>query len=223
MSRTMPTEHVTSSAFLTLAQWFSPSYPLGSFAYSHGLETAIQSGAVTTAADLQGWLADLIEHGSVRNDVILLRLAYGAETSEERAEVDAATRAFAASSERLLEADLQGSAFARTTSAIWGTEAPNLTNPVAVGAAARGLNLPEELTALMYAQAFVSNLVSAAVRLVPLGQTEGQTTLAALSPRCVGIVEATVGTTLDDLSSTTFAFDIAAMRHETLQTRIFRS
>jgi urease accessory protein len=219
----MHTDHVASGAYLTLAQWFSPSYPLGSFAYSHGLETAIQSGAVTTAADLQDWLADLVKHGSVRNDVILLRLAYGAETSKQCAEVDAAAQAFAASSERLMEANLQGGAFARTTSAIWGTETPNLTNPVAVGAAARTLNLPVDLTALMYAQAFVSNLVSAAVRLVPLGQTEGQTTLAALSPLCASIVEATAGTTLDDLSSTTFAFDIAAMRHETLQPRIFRS
>ena len=213
----------TNEDILTLAQWFSPSYPLGSFAYSHGLETAIQSGAVRAATDLQDWMADLIEHGTVRNDMILLRLSYDAKTATERTAINATARAFAASSERLMEADLQGAAFARTTSAIWNTETPSLTNPVTVGAAARRLNLPVELTVLMYAQAFASNLVSAAVRLVPLGQTEGQAALAELAPLCADMVGKTVGATLEDLSSTAFAFDIAAMRHETLQPRIFRS
>lgn len=213
----------TDNAVLTLAQWFSPSYPLGSFAYSHGLETAIQSGVVSTADDLHGWLRDLISHGSVRNDCILLRLAFDAESDAERAEIDAAARAFAASAERSRETDLQGAAFARTTSAIWATDTPDMTNPVAVGTVARRLNLPVALTASMYAQAMVSNLVSAAVRLVPLGQTEGQRVLATLSPLCSGLAEDTADTTMDDLSSTTFAFDIAAMRHETLQPRIFRT
>lgn len=213
----------TSADILTLTQLFSPSYPLGSFAYSHGLETAIHAGDVATVDELRVWLEDLIEYGGVRNDVILLRCAYEAKSNAECAAINSAARAFAASSERLMEADLQGAAFARTTSAIWGGDAHDLAHPVAIGAAARRLALPVDLTAVMYAQAFVSNLVSAAVRLVPLGQTEGQATLAKLSPLCADVVEKTTGATLDDLSGTTFSLDIAAMRHETLQPRIFRS
>lgn len=215
----MPTE----AQILTLAQWFSPSYPLGSFAYSHGLEQAIVEGHVTSAATLKAWLHDVVLHGSGRNDCILLRAAYAADTDAALTEVDAYARAFAASAERLSEAQVQGDAFARTTQAIWGIGGGPACYPVAVGAAAARADLPVALTAQMYLHAFVSNLVSAAVRLVPLGQTEGQATLAALTPLCLQVTEETAGCGLDDLGGTAFLSDIAAMRHETLEHRIFRS
>lgn len=212
----------TNAQILTLTQWFSPSYPIGAFAYSHGLETAIQGGVVTSAATLKDWLADVLEHGSGRTDCILLRAAYACEP-DALAEVDAVAQAFSASSERLHEARLMGDAFGRTTAAIWGGDTPPLTGAVAVGAAARREGIPVELTAAMYLQAFASNLVSAAVRLVPLGQTEGQTVLAELTPLCEAVADGCKGATLDDLHSTAFLSDIAAMKHETLQPRIFRT
>ena len=107
--------------------------------------------------------------------------------------------------------------------AIWGGDAPDCTNPVAVGWAARRLGLPINLTASMYLQAFASNLVSAAVRLVPLGQTEGQATMSDLTPLCAEIAEVTETADIDDLHGTAFLSDIAAMQHETLQHRIFRT
>jgi urease accessory protein len=215
----MPTE----SDVLTLAQWFSPSYPLGSFAYSHGLEVAIGAGQITSAETLQNWLSDVMLNGSGRNDCILLRAAFMAEGPQRLAQVDAHARAFAASAERLAETQLQGEAFARTTKAVWGNDLPPASHPVAVGYAAAVARLPLALTAQMYLQSFVSNLVSGAVRLVPLGQTEGQAVLAALTPLCAQIVEDTAQCTLDDLASIAFLSDIAAMRHETLEHRIFRS
>lgn len=213
----------TDGDLLTLAQWFSPSYPLGSFAYSHGLEMAIVTGRIVSAASLQDWLADVLAHGTGRNDCILIRAAHACQDQDEVAEVDAHARAFASSAERLAETQLQGGAFARTTAAIWGGTLPDLTHPVAVGYAAGRLALPLELTAQMYLQAFVSNLVSAAVRLVPLGQTEGQACLAALSALIGGTVGETRGAALDDLAGCAFLSDVAAMRHETLEHRIFRS
>lgn len=208
---------------MTLTQWFSPAFPIGAFAYSHGLETAIKSGQVATSGDLQTWLSDVLEHGTGRNDCILLRAAYACEDEAALGEVNAAASAFAGSAERLKEAVLQGAAFAKTTNAIWDGEAPNCTNPVAVGYAARRLDLPEGLTASMYLQAFASNLVSAAVRLVPLGQTEGQATLTALTPLCAKVASDTEVADIDDLHSTAFLSDIAAMKHEILTHRIFRT
>lgn len=217
--RRMPTE----ADILTLTQWFSPAFPVGAFAYSHGLETVIKSGQIATSGDLYAWLADVLEHGSGRNDCILLRTAYRCDDEAALGDVDAAARAFAGSAERLKETTLQGAAFAKTTNAIWQGEAPDCANPVAVGYAARRLELPVSLTAAMYLQAFVSNLISAAVRLIPLGQTEGQATLAALTPLCLKVAKNTEACEISDMSSAAFLSDIAAMRHETLEHRIFRT
>jgi urease accessory protein len=213
----------TDAHFLTLNQWFSPAFPTGAFAYSHGLETAIKSGQIATSGDLYRWLADVLEHGSGRNDCILLRAAYRCEDEVALSVVNATARAFVGASERLKETTLQGAALTKTINAIWGGDAPDCTNPVAVGWAARRLGLPINLTASMYLQAFASNLVSAAVRLVPLGQTEGQATMSDLTPLCAEIAEVTETADIDDLHSTAFLSDIAAMQHETLQHRIFRT
>jgi urease accessory protein len=208
---------------LLLTQWLSPSFPVGAFAYSHGLETEIQAGRIASAQDLQHWLVDVLEFGSGQSDCILLRAAYGCDTAAELVAVDASARAFAPSAERLRETVLQGAAFGQTTAAIWGDGQGDLTYPVAVGAAARRLGLDISLTAAMFLQAFTSTLVSVAVRLVPLGQTEGQRVLAALAPLCQNIATQTEGMGLVSLHSTAFLSDIAAMNHETLSHRIFRS
>jgi urease accessory protein len=212
----------TDHGLLTLAQWLSPAFPVGAFAYSHGLETAIQSGVIGSAQDLQDWLEDVLAHGSGRNDAVLLHAAYCAPAAE-LVHVNDTALAVTASAERVLETQLQGGAFCQTTAAIWGTMNDDLVYPVAVGAAAARLHLDPTLTAALYLQSFAGNLVSAAVRAVPLGQTEGQRVLAALSPLCVRIADETATATLDDLHSTAFLSDIAAMHHETLQPRIFRS
>ena len=204
---------------LILAQWFSPAYPVGGFAYSHGLETAIAEGVVRDRAALQAWLEGVLAQGSGRTDAILLAAAHRGEI----AEADALARALAPSAERLRETVLQGEAFARTTAAIWGIALPPLAYPVAVGAAARALALPVEATARHYLQGFAGNLVSAAVRLVPLGQTEGQTCLAALAPLCARLAAETSDGDLDETGGAAFLSDIAAMRHETLHVRLFRS
>ena len=214
----MPTDPI-----LILSQWFSPAYPLGSFAYSHGLETAIQDRRITTATHLEEWLTDVLEHGSGCADAVLLHAAHGCGGVDDVLEVDAQARAYAASAERLIESDQQGAAFARTTRAIWGLDLPDLMHPVAVGYAAGRLALPAELTATLYLQSFAANLVSCAVRLVPLGQTEGQAVLHRLTRLCPAISAQAALDGLDGLMGAAFASDIAAMRHETLTHRIFRT
>ncbi|MEZ5768554.1 MAG: urease accessory UreF family protein [Paracoccaceae bacterium] len=212
-----------TDAVLTLAQWLSPAYPVGAFAYSHGLEAAVAVGWVLDGADLEDWLTEVLETGAGHNDALLLAAAYRAETPDALAEVDATARAFAASKERLAETDQQGAAFTSTTHAIRGGDPTPRTYPVAVGAAAARADLPLDLTQEMYLQAFLSNLVAAGQRLLPVGQTAGQAILHRLTARIPAVAAATRSGDLEMHSATAFLPDIAAMRHDTQATRIFRT
>jgi urease accessory protein len=212
----------TATDLLTLTQWFSPAFPVGAFAYSHGLEWAIDVGDVTSAEQVSVWVSDVLRHGAGWNDSLFITAAYHSGT-DDLAEIDAMSRAFAASAERLKETHLQGAAFCDVTGAIWAVELKGLTYPVAVGRAARLQGLPLDLTNQVYLQAFVSNLAAVAMRLVPLGQTEGQRLIRDLTPLCCTIAEAAANATLDDLASSSFMTDIAAMKHETQYSRIFRT
>ena len=211
-----------AAAVLTLAQWFSPSFPIGAFSYSHGLETAIAEGHVTDAAGVEHWVADILRRGAGRNDAILLVAGYDADATALAAH-DALARALAPSQERLLEADQQGAAFARTVRDVWGHDVPDMVMPLAVGAAAGRQGLPLALTVETYLHSFAANLVSAAVRLVPLGQTEGQKVVLRLKSVIAEVAALALTQTIDDIGAATFAADISAMRHETQYARIFRS
>lgn len=221
IATTTGTRRMTTD-FLTLAQLLSPSFPVGAFAYSNGLETAIADGMICTAADLENWLTALLTHGSARADAVLLNVAYTAD-ADDLAMIDATARAFAASSERLMEADLQGAAFCDTITAVWDIPLAHLTYPVAVGSTARAMSLDLELTTAMYLQSIVANLSAAAMRLVPLGQTDGQRVQTALKPLCQTVASDLIGATLDYLHSSAFMSDIVSMRHETQYSRVFRT
>lgn len=208
---------------LTLMQWLSPGYPVGAFAYSHGLERMVENGQVHSAASFQDWLSDILEHGAGRADAILLHSAYRATNPRALAELDDLARALSPSSERRMETELQGEAFAATTAAIWGGEPAPRAYPVAVGAVAHRHGIDATLTCASYLHAFAANLTSAAIRLIPLGQTEGQAVLANMLPLCQQLAEETAALSPDDIGSSAFAADIASMQHETQYSRQFRS
>ncbi len=214
----MPTE----AAILTLAQWFSPAYPVGAFSYSHGLESLVETGAVTDTDSLLDWLGDVLRYGAGQSDARFLIAAWRAD-AQEVGTVDTLCRAFAPSKERLQETDLQGAAFCEVTAAVWGFDLAGLTYPVALGRAAALGGMPAALTTRLYLQAFVANLVAAAQRLLPIGQTEGQRLIRALAPLISDITEQALAGSLDDLSGTAFLADIASMKHETQYSRIFRT
>ncbi len=212
-----------AAALLTLAQWLSPAFPVGAFSYSHGLEWAVETGDVADAATFQSWLRAILAEGAGRNDAILLAAAFGATGPTRIHEIDMLARALAPSRERLRETVQQGAAFARTASHIWPLSLPALTYPVAVGVGARALDLPLRDTLLMYLHGLAGNLTSAAIRLIPLGQTEGQAALADLCATCADIATLAPDQTLDDLGACTFLADIASMKHETQYSRLFQS
>ncbi|WP_152460011.1 urease accessory protein UreF [Ruegeria sp. THAF33] len=208
---------------LTLTQWLSPAYPVGGFAYSHGLEAAIEQGRVAGADQTGDWVATVLQHGSGWNDALFLVAAYDAADRAALTRIDTTARAMCAGSERLMETDLLGRAFGFVTGDIWGLDLQRLTYSVAVGRAARMQNLPRLLVTQMFLQAFMSNLVACATRLVPLGQTDAQRLIRDLTPLCADIAETAQQTGLSELSSTTFMTDIATMQHETQYSRIFRT
>lgn len=206
-----------------LHAWLSPAYPVGAFSYSHGLEFAVTTGDVTNASELQAWVTDVTLLGSGRNDVILLSHAYRADSDDALNQLAALAEALAPSRERHLEAMAQGAAFARTTSDVWTDEMQGMPYPVAIGVAARNHGIAIESTASLYLHSFVANIISAGVRFIPLGQTEGQKVLAALFEPIEKLVATALTLSLEDLGSTAFRADMASMQHETMQTRIFRS
>ena len=139
------------------------------------------------------------------------------------AELDALARAWQPSRERLREAERQGTAFVQVTADVWDLDLPPMLLPVALGEAARQMDMSVEPVAALYLQSFAGNLVSAAQRLMPLGQTAAQGVLARLAPLCAELAAGTEGLTLEDMASCAFLSDVASMKHETLEPRLFQS
>lgn len=212
---------------LRLLTWLSPAFPTGAFAYSQGLEWAVEAGDVTDRDSLREWLRDVLRHGAARSDCILLRHAH--RVAGDRAaleELTALATATATSRERRLESLGQGNAFVAAAGPWRGALFDGMEQvpyPVAVGALAGASGIAEDDAALGFLQAAAGNLVSAAVRLVPLGQSAGLAVLAALEADLLAVAEVTRTATLDDLGTACFRADLAAMRHETQYTRLFRS
>ncbi|HEV7259685.1 MAG TPA: urease accessory protein UreF [Bosea sp. (in: a-proteobacteria)] len=223
------------AAHLPLMVWLSPSFPVGAFAYSHGLEWAFESGDLHDAATLQDWLEALVSHGSLRNDLILFACAARAvETGDDAALVEIAELALALanSAERRLETVTQGNAFVTALRAAWpcaaidrlkAAWAGDVAYPLAVATASAGHGLPLAASLEAYGLAFVANLVSASVRLGIVGQTDGQKVTAALVPAVQVAAAGAAPATLGDLGGCTLRSDIASLRHETQYSRLFRS
>lgn len=217
-----------------LQVWFSPAFPVGAFAYSHGLEAAVDHGWVKNRATLEPWLADLVAHGALQNDLILLAAAWrSVETSDiaQLREIADLGAALQPSAERHLEATQQGRSFLDAIMAAWPPEVPlprdlnerEITYPVAVGIAAQRHDIPLAEVLRAYAVGFLSNLTSAAIRLSIIGQTDAQLILATLMPALIAAAERAEAASPDDIGSATLRSDLASMLHETQYSRLFRS
>jgi urease accessory protein len=226
------TEGISGADLLTLTAWLSPAFPIGGFAHSHGLEWAVESGDLSGADAVRDWMSDLLRCGSGRDDAILLSAAHRATAAGDDAalrEIAETAVAMQPSAERLAETASLGNAFVKTVRAAWPTPAldrlpaGDVAYPVAVGVAAAGRGLPRLPVVEAFLAAFVSSLLSAAIRLGPIGQTDGQRILAALIPAILRTAAFAARAGLDDLGGCAFRSDIASMRHETQYTRLFRS
>ena len=204
---------------------------MGGFAYSHGLEAAVEAGIVADAASLSGWIDDLLLDGSIGQDAVLLAAAWAAVRRGDAtalAEINALALALCAGRERHLETTAMGNAFLQTLRATWPGPVPagppgDVAYPIAVGLASAGEHFDLRRTLDTFALAFVATLVSAAVRLGVIGQTEGQRLTAASIPAVRALAARAAGTTLDDLGACAFRSDLATLTHEIQYSRLFRS
>ena len=223
------------AALYRLMTWLSPSFPVGAFSYSSGIEWAVEAGDVTDAASLRDWLAAMLTDGAGFCDAVFLAHAHRAVSSHDDArlrDIAGLAAAFVPSRERQLETTTQGRAFVDAARAAWSCDGLDealaaaggpLVYPVAVGlvGAAHGIPLEPALHAFLHA--VVSNWISAGSRLIPLGQTDSQRVLAQLEADVAATARRAIAATLDDLGSATFRADLASLRHETQYTRLFRS
>src|SRR5438552_6881717 len=224
-----------AAALYRLLTWLSPSFPVGGFSYSSGIEWAVEAGDITEAASLRAWLASMLADGPGFCDgVFLAHVHRAAEFGNDAGlrDIVELAAAFVGSRERQLETSAQGRAFIEIARSAWscdGLEAiisrceGTIVYPVAVGLVSAAHAIPLAPTLQAFLHALTSNWISAATRLIPLGQTDSQRVLASLEPVVAATARRSLTATLDDLGSAGFRTDLASMHHEAQYTRLFRS
>ncbi len=230
----MTTSHHDPGLYRLLT-WLSPSYPVGAFSYSQGLETAIARELVHDTASLQAWIECSLSGGTLWSDAVMFACAHEAAPVVgigSLTQVVEFAAAFQPSAELRLETMAQGDAFLKVTAEAWPCEAleklmrirsSEIAYPVAVGCAAAGHNIGLSAALDAWVHAAVSNLVSAAIRLVPLGQTRGQEVLASVEPAIADAVDLAQQALLSDVATNNLVAEICSMQHEIQTTRLFRS
>lgn len=209
---------IENAQLLMLLNWMSPAFPIGAYAYSHGLEWAIESGDVSTQSEVEEWIADLISHGSGWNDAVLFNLSFEQNVNE-------LAIAMCPSKERYLETTQLGAAFEIAASVFLQRDiiASEIAYPVAVARACKTMGIDPTHALLAFMQGFSNALISVAVRLVPLGQTAGLEIMRNLMPLIVKTAARAAIATEAELGSVTLLSDVASMKHETQYSRVFRT
>jgi urease accessory protein len=228
----------TPLAFLRLQSWLSPAFPVGSYSYSHGLEWAVEAGHVYDRGSLVDWLEADLRYGSGRNEAIFFSEAWRCVAEDNRAkllEVAELAAAFRGTAEFALESSQQGTACLTTLIQVWSdpslvwlseTLRERQVQPamaVVLGIQLAKQDLPMNLSLPAFLQSYTANLVTAGVRLIPLGQTDGQRAIAALEEAALLASDEAKRVTIDDLGSAGVMVDLASIAHETQYTRLFRS
>jgi urease accessory protein len=225
-------------ALLRLQSWLSPAFPIGCYSYSHGLEWAVEAGHVRDRESLVDWLEADLCYGSGRNEAICFSEAWRAAIDDDRAkllEIAELAAAFRGTSEFALESSQQGAACLATLCRVWPDRlldwlseilrerrvTPALAVVLGIASARQGIQVSLALPAFL--QSYIANLVTAGVRLIPLGQTDGQLAIAGLEGAVRAASTEAEKSTIDDLGSAAFMVDLASMAHETQYTRLFRS
>ena len=230
--------HFPPLALLRLQSWLSPAFPVGSYSYSHGLECAVEAGHIGDRKSLVDWLEADLCHGSGRNEAIFFSKVWHCTIDDDRAklfEIAELAAAFRGTAELALESSQQAASCLATLRRIWPdcvldwlseVLCSNRVQPalaVVLGARSAKEGIPLSLALSAFMQSYVANLVIAGVRLIPLGQTDGQLAIAELEGAVLAATAKATRAKIDDLGSVGFMVDLASMAHETQYTRLFRS
>jgi urease accessory protein len=230
--------HIARSAFLRQQSWLSPAFPTGSYSYSHGIEWAVEAGYIHDRKSLVDWLEADLCYGSGRNEAIFFIEAWRSATDddcEKLLEIAELAAAFRGTSEFALETSQQAASCLATLRRVWPDPlleslseflselriAPVLSYVLGVRAATQ--DIPATLALPAFLQSYLANLITAGVRLIPLGQTDGQLAIAELEEAVLAVASQAEQATIHDLGSAAFMVDLASASHETQYTRLFRS
>ncbi len=234
-NETAETGRVEAAALYRLMTWLSPAYPVGAFSYSSGIEWAVEAGDIDDAETLRRWIEVMLSAGTGMSDGIFFSHAHRAVTADDDAalvEIAELAAAFVPTRERFQETTAMGRAFLEVTQAAWPCPALAMLQqqwtgpvayPVGVASACAGHGVPLGPALHAFLTAISSNWVSAGIRLIPLGHTDGQRILNALEAPVAATAECALTTGIDELGSAVFRADIASARHESQYTRLFRS
>jgi len=227
--------NLSGEALTQIMTWLSPSFPVGAYSYSHGLENAVDQGKVKCRETAREWIGFLLSDGAGRSDAILFHEAYAAVSSADPKRLMEClewAQSLRGTSELALESRAQGGAFIRALCAAWPFASrrewldrlgPSPAYCVAVAAAMAFAGVGEHAALTAYLHATAANLVSAAVRLTPLGQSDGLRILANLAETIPDLAKDAISRSLDDVGSSAVMADLCSMKHETQYTRLFRS
>ena len=205
-------------ALQILQTWFSPSFPVGSFSYSHGLEAMINDNFIKSKEDILDYLKCILKYGTGKNDIILMKYTYQGEELNELA------LSLCPSKERKIESIEMGNAFRKVLGDSWNYKIPeNTAYPISVGKAARHFNIPLNLTIISYLQSFASNLINVCVKHIPIGQKVGQDCIIQTYDVIREIEQESENLKLEDLGGICFNSDIYSIKHENLKTRVYKT
>lgn len=219
----MPSQSPSETDLLTLARWCGQGFPSGSHAYSQGLEWALADGQLSGSGDLQAWLIDIVERGSGQIDAALMCCTRNAPDEQSIMQLAELASALCSGVERWRETLEQGRAFLDTLWSELYLTPQLMPHPVAFGQAARRLAIDDTTVAAQYLQSTVAALTSAAMRLIPLGQRDCQSILAALTGPILGAANRAAHTPLAEIGGCGLRAEMACARHESMRTRLFRS
>jgi urease accessory protein len=229
---------MTPSAFIHLLQFADGLFPAGGYAHSFGLETLVQSGRVQTTADIASFLRAHLESSAAPTDAIAalacrkaalaqdlptcLRLDQMTEALKLAAEAREASRQMGRQTLRILNDVVRDPFVARFAAAVDSLSTP-CHHPIVFGVASAALHWPPEETAGAFLYGTSALIVGASLRLLPLGQLAGQRILWDIGPVIASLAREVQEKTVDDICSFTPELEIAAMQHESLEARLFRS
>ena len=236
----MTDEHCCLSppGLLRLQTWHSPTFPIGSYSYSHGIEWAVEAGNIIDRATLVDWLQADLCHGSGRNEAIFFSDAARSATTgdcERLLAIAETAAAMRGTPELALESSQPAAACLMLLSQVWPDVVlhwlserlrecgvrPSLAVLLGIQTARQGIPVAAALP--LFLQSYVANFVIAGVRLIPLGQTDGQLAIAELEEAVLAVSAEARTATTEDLGSAAIMVDLASIAHETQYSRLFRS
>jgi len=229
------TTELTHDKLLTLLQLASPALPIGAYSYSEGVETLAANGAIATGIDLLDWLSQELRGGSIRLETALMRWSYAALAQQNFVQLEEWNQWLSALRETE-EMRSQSWQMGRSLLRLFADLEPELVNDfpawtqaadcnfaIAYSFVAQAWEIPVDEAAIAFLHSWAANLISAAVRAVPLGQTEGQRLLQQMTTPIQTAAAEIAELTTADLMACNWGVSLASMQHEALYSRLFRS